>query len=87
MATTELEEHDRVVIYPNPASAYITFQLPEQASLYEINILDYTGKVVLTKSCGGGKQSMQVTDLANGAYLVEIITTRDRMAAPIAVKR
>ena len=85
MTQTDHEESGRVVIYPNPASTYITLQLPDQKSLYEINILDTTGKVVRKRLCNGDKQSIPVNDLANGAYLVEIITKQDRMAAPILI--
>ena len=58
-------------IYPNPTQNNFFVQCPEEGK-YLIQLLDYTGKIVLTEKFTGKETSINSSILAKGIYLVLI---------------
>ncbi|MGI4870378.1 MAG: hypothetical protein ACRYFX_04275 [Janthinobacterium lividum] len=66
-------------LYPSPATTSTTLdlsQLPTSAS-YQVVLLDVTGRSVRTWSLGGGQpQTLELTDVATGNYLLQVTGTQ-----------
>ncbi|MDR6405548.1 MULTISPECIES: M28 family peptidase [Chryseobacterium] len=65
-ATNSLES---VQIYPNPAKDVLNIELPKDIKHFSLEITDLTGRLVLNKE---NETKINVSDLANGAYLCTI---------------
>ena len=60
-------------IYPNPSNEKVTMQLPEQNTMRNISVYDYTGRQVWTaKDTYTSKLSVSVQDWPVGIYFVKI---------------
>jgi acetyl esterase/lipase len=59
-------------IYPNPFEQRFTIQLPQDKA-FDINILDITGRLVLTKNGVSGNQTFNGSSFDTGTYLVRAI--------------
>ena len=57
-------------VYPNPSSSYITVQSNESYSL--ITVIDLNGKELIRNKKGGNNQIIDVSNLANGMYMVRV---------------
>jgi hypothetical protein len=62
---------DEVKIYPNPASSELIIQLEEGKSA-TVQVLDLLGKVLTTDKFEGTKLILQVSNLPEGLYIIEI---------------
>ena len=60
---------DQFRIYPNPATSQV--QISSDELLDQITIRDITGKVVMVQMNPDMNQTMDVSDLASGLYIVE----------------
>ena len=67
---------NNVVLYPNPAKEMVTIQLKNSSeTLQKITIYDLIGKQIKTVSGNGTQQStINIGELSNGVYMIEIIT-------------
>jgi aminopeptidase YwaD len=65
-ATNSLES---VQIYPNPAKDVLNIELPKDIKHFSLEITDLIGRLVLNKE---NETKINVSDLANGAYLCTI---------------
>ena len=82
----EPEPKNSFVVYPNPASKYLTIQPVDAAGIVTAKIYDVLGTELLV--VGGdanhsGKYNIDVSHLARGMYFVELINN----GAPVAVKK
>jgi hypothetical protein len=59
-------------IYPNPASDMIYVMADKQIS--EIRIMDYTGKILASKSADAETNQINISALSTGIYWVEVIS-------------
>ncbi len=64
---------DRVSIFPNPANDLITISGLPVGHDYTLDLIDATGRKVLSTTCAGGSQQLQVTHLPAGIYQLSII--------------
>jgi hypothetical protein len=73
---TEIEEHKATkqgfIIYPNPATGFITIETDENSVSYRAEIISISGKMVKTQSLSGMESSIDLSDLPSGLYLVKI---------------
>lgn len=67
---------NNLVVYPNPANEMVTIQLKNSfETLQKITIYDVIGKQIKTVSGNGTQQStINVGELSDGVYMIEIIT-------------
>jgi len=63
------EEKDQMVVSPNPATGVIVVQLPE-GEFYTVSIVGMTGKVEKYIQQVNGTQTIDVSDLPSGIYIV-----------------
>ena len=65
---------DNFVIFPNPASSYISISAPNNiAGKTELILYDALGKKLISKSMVGTADEMNTSSLPNGIYILKII--------------
>ena len=69
IASTNENEATTVSLYPNPASEQVSFMLDEAA---EVSVYDMTGRMVSTMQCEAGQVQLNVSELVNGVYFVNV---------------
>ena len=76
-----------VEVYPNPASNTLVVS-SEKASLSEITIVDLPGRLALKSVCSGGtKESIDISSLTTGSYLVRISTEKGQLSRKLVIRR
>jgi len=73
-----------LLIYPNPTNNLINIR-QEKASSITIQILDITGKVLLTKSSTNQLTTIDLHEFTNGIYLVKV-TSRNQITIKKVIK-
>lgn len=78
---------DKLILYPNPANDIITVQY-SNANYTEAEVYDLTGRVLIQQKIASlyGSVTLQVGDLAQGAYLVVMKDQQGNMASKIFIK-
>lgn len=59
----------KIIIYPNPATTLLTIQVENSFVIDKINIIDLTGKVIISKTYD--TSSVSVEKIATGMYIIE----------------
>ena len=59
-----------MVVYPNPASNFITIDLTQALSNASVELQDITGKIIAVETLTGNSVSFDMRTLAQGAYMV-----------------
>lgn len=72
--TTDVSS-ESIKIYPNPCSDKINISINTDEEIVKTSILDLTGKIVLDNS--SGSKIVDMANLINGVYLLEIRTNRN----------
>lgn len=67
-------EITNVVIYPNPTTGNFTANVEQFTAGDLIQVLDYSGKVVLEKNINTNKIDLNIAEMANGLYFVKVIS-------------
>lgn len=61
--------YDKIDVFPNPAEAQITFETLGKEKIYEISVLDFSGKKVLCESVNEkNKTTLDISDFSSGMY-------------------
>lgn len=58
----------RVSLYPNPATDYLWIQVPDETMGNYYQILDASGRVVITEKVNSNQQHVDISKLASGNY-------------------
>lgn len=74
IAVNEIPSMSSLLIYPNPTRFQFAVATPGQNSSLQITILDMTGKLVEEISIYKQTQNVDVTSLAAGTYMLNIIS-------------
>ncbi len=72
-ATSALDTPVRILVYPNPASGTLHLQVPDNGQgAFEGFISDMTGRVLKSFYGNGKELSLDIQDLTQGVYLINI---------------
>lgn len=79
----------RFLLYPNPAQDRLTITTEGSAELDEVRVVDVSGRLLMSRSVSShGQVSVEVPELANGAYIVELLNGGIGQAAlPVLIQR
>jgi len=85
-------ESNLTKIYPNPAqkSINISFKPLEPEEKIDVKIIDLSGKIILWRSYNGlyyFMQNINVSNLHNGVYLVQIINGKDKKVKKLIIQK
>lgn len=69
-------------MYPNPVSDMLTVQLPTGSEKAEVSIIDYTGRLVFSKTISSNDTSIDVQSISRGIYIIRVASN-----AKIGVQR
>ncbi len=69
LGITQNDISSKIIIYPNPATTMLTIQLENSFVIDKINIIDLTGKVIISKTYD--TSSVNVEKIATGMYIIE----------------
>ena len=69
-------------MYPNPVSDMLTVQLPTGTEKAEVSIIDYTGRLVFSKTISSNDTSIDVQSISRGIYIIRVASN-----AKIGVQR
>lgn len=59
-------------IYPNPASNYLTVELPPNISKARLKVLNMLGELVYTSTVTKRKSNIDISTLIKGAYIIQV---------------
>ena len=76
-------ETTMVGLYPNPAHEQVSFMLDDNA---EVTIFDMTGRKVSTMAFEAGQVQLNVNELVNGVYFVNVRSANGNTAISKFVK-
>lgn len=62
----------KIIVYPNPASTYITFQLPEKPTDCILYIYDTLGRLALRETLTHVTSQINTSNLGRGTYFYEL---------------
>ncbi|NCX95481.1 MAG: T9SS C-terminal target domain-containing protein [Chitinophagia bacterium] len=74
-----------VSIYPNPTSDVLNISLPEGSENATIILTDITGKVVATQQATSLSQTLNLSGLAKGNYMLTIATATRKWVEKVMV--
>ena len=76
--STEVPPPLNFKIYPNPAQNYVTIEgrLPENCDEAKVQVINSTGQLLKTTTYTGDTKTVDVSDLKNGIYVLEIIYSK-----------
>jgi hypothetical protein len=78
--TTQDEERNEFIIYPNPAVSYATLHVNNEISKTEIALTDADGKILWTKKSVNAKNiDLPVQDLSAGLYFIILKTAKENV--------
>ncbi|MEP0514359.1 T9SS type A sorting domain-containing protein, partial [Dokdonia sp.] len=62
-------------VYPNPTTDFINISLTGVNNGYSVNVYSVTGQIVKSERYTSQENRLQVSDLSNGMYLLEVVDT------------
>lgn len=73
-------------MYPNPASADLTIQLPSDSENATVQFYDYLGRLALTKNISSSNDKLNIKELSAGIYILKVIS-EDKIGSQKFVKK
>lgn len=78
----------KIKVYPNPADNYLNIDATGTGEVYSYTLLSAEGRrIAEERNLTGGLQTLQLANLANGIYLLQLQTTGGSYTAKVAVQR
>ena len=74
---TESSLNKSFLIYPNPASDYLTLKFAQNTSKAEIKIYNLLGELKSTSRKSSTESVIDISDLSNGVYIIEVATEKN----------
>jgi hypothetical protein len=71
-SATVLYAENKLSLYPNPVSDILNIKAGTE--IISISIYDISGRLILSEYCAGKQCSVSMSNLANGTYIVQVIT-------------
>jgi Zn-dependent metalloprotease len=84
---SETEKEISFRIYPNPATDKITIYSEKEVVNCTFNLRNAIGQLILTRQVNGAKQSVDVLNLPNGVYTVELVSEQRKLLKQLVIKR
>ena len=72
-------------VYPNPSYGWVTIMV-DDASSYEYQVFDFTGKAVLNGNAPSQTFSLDLSGLCKGVYFISVITEHQRLTQKVIVQ-
>ncbi|GAA4357213.1 hypothetical protein GCM10023185_21770 [Hymenobacter saemangeumensis] len=73
-------------VFPNPTSGQLRVDLPARFGLYEVQVLNTLGQVVLRRTLNGSQVSMDLTGLAPGLYTLKALGSQATLTRAVVLR-
>ena len=77
---------DAISLYPNPASTTVTLRVGEQMVGSTVSIVDVNGRVVMSETLASETLTIDLNDVAKGAYFVRLTGEQATVVRKLIVK-
>lgn len=81
----EIEDQIIFSVYPNPAHDYITIMLEDQGNTTSYELYDILGNVIIEKKRMNNVATIDISNIANGIYFIDISNEKQHTAKKIIV--
>lgn len=71
----------KLQIFPNPATNYLTLNLPASTAVYNVLIFDDKGSIVYQKEINHSQNRINIEELITGLYFIQLITNQSLASA------
>lgn len=85
IGTTDLAM-ESIAIYPNPTSQYVWINDQTSSPVFSYNMYDMSGRKIKSDALNGSEKKINVSDLGNGIYLLELVSSEKRITKKIVVQ-
>jgi hypothetical protein len=75
-----------IQVYPNPVTDFLTIE-NNTSEVLSVNVYDVSGKLIISKSLNQPIESIDVSQLAKGTYLVELLNATNRISKTHLIKQ
>ncbi|NLA25136.1 MAG: T9SS type A sorting domain-containing protein, partial [Bacteroidales bacterium] len=72
VSNPEIASNPEISIYPNPASEYLNIELNQYLS-DEVQIYDISGKLLISKAINSNHTQINIADLEQGMYILNVL--------------
>lgn len=79
------EQHNKIVVYPNPSSHYVTVKLPSMNS-FNVEIYNPQGELILSSNFTD-QRNIDVSNLKNGIYLLRAYNECSNLSTRVVVNK
>lgn len=84
----EIFKSENWIIYPNPNHGQVLYVNIGDADAKEIRVNDVTGKLIMHKQTGGEQLlQLDVSSLASGMYIVQLVTSNSVLTKPLSINK
>lgn len=83
----ENENDQLLVIYPNPTSSSLTIESNNLMDFQNVELRDVTGRLILVENVSGTKMNINLSQIANGNYIIHVLGTEKTITRKIQVVR
>ncbi|NLA25294.1 MAG: T9SS type A sorting domain-containing protein, partial [Bacteroidales bacterium] len=85
VSSPEILSNSEISIYPNPASEYLNIEL-NQYLTDEVQIYDISGKLLISKAINSNHTQINIADLEQGMYILNVLKSDRKIASLRFVK-
>ena len=88
IAVSEQQSDKNITLFPNPAKQFIQLQIPNPiaTTLYKYSIHDVFGRSILSGTMHSSNTTIEVDDLENGVYFIEVSSDEKRSCMKFIVQ-
>ncbi|MDH7448306.1 T9SS type A sorting domain-containing protein [Aquimarina sp. 2201CG14-23] len=76
-----------VTIYPNPSKGNITIETPYVSGEVRVQVIDFTGKIIMTKNTNPKGKNIELYDLPQGIFLVKLQARNNSMVRKVIIEQ
>ena len=77
---------NNIQIYPNPVTDHVNISLPNQIKDASIKLIDLTGKVIISQNIKGAINKINIPNIPQGVYVLELKTSEGTINKKIIKK-
>ncbi|MBK8684692.1 MAG: T9SS type A sorting domain-containing protein [Bacteroidetes bacterium] len=81
-----ISEKKLTIIYPNPATNFVTINLPNIVNNAKVEIINLEGKVIFSKSNITGCTTLNTESYCNGIYIVKVSSAELNEVTKLRIK-
>jgi hypothetical protein len=82
----EVQSSIKLNVFPNPATDIVNFATQDGTSIYELELIDLSGRILQTQTVNATSTQLNVNNLSKGVYLYNIVTKKGKSIGKVIVQ-